>query len=192
MTNFGPRADLTAITGRTSPNRAWRRETIRTWDTSPSIKGAFCAVRGRQDDDRHARQADAPLRHRRDRQYQLAVQKPLLSQTIANTGTPASPTPPSSGGNFSRAAAAAPAVGLRPPSIAAAAAHSHPDCREPVFSACSLRQGGRYWTRKGVAFGRDLTSRPLGFASSSVMERDPNSRVNPHSHESNSHGNATR
>jgi hypothetical protein len=30
ITNFGPRADLTAITGRTSPKRAWRRETILT------------------------------------------------------------------------------------------------------------------------------------------------------------------
>jgi hypothetical protein len=29
-TNFGPRADLVAISGRTSPKSAWRRETIRT------------------------------------------------------------------------------------------------------------------------------------------------------------------
>ena len=45
MTNFGPRADLIAISGRTSSKRAWRRETIRTWDTSSSTTGAFCADR---------------------------------------------------------------------------------------------------------------------------------------------------
>src|ERR1700736_5094452 len=33
-------------------------------------------VRRRQDDDRAARPPDSPLRHRRDRQRQLALQKP--------------------------------------------------------------------------------------------------------------------
>jgi DNA replication protein DnaC len=36
-------------------------------------------VRRRQDDDRHARSADPPLRHCRDRQRQLGLQKPRIN-----------------------------------------------------------------------------------------------------------------
>ena len=99
---------------------------------SPSPTGRKCSAS--QDDDRHARQADAPLRHRRNRQYELAVQKPLLNLPPFATG--ARPAPRRRAGKFFRA---------------------QPDCRGPVFSAYSHREGGRYWTRKGVAFRRDLT-----------------------------------
>src|ERR1700728_4642756 len=43
-------------------------------------------VRRRQDDDRAARPPDPPLRHRRDRQRQLALQKPRR-----RSGSPRSP-----------------------------------------------------------------------------------------------------
>src|SRR5271168_825245 len=59
---------------------------------------------------------------------------------------------------FPRAAAVAPSVGLRPHSGATAAAHSHPGCRIALPQEDSIpRKGGQYWTRKGVAIGRDLT-----------------------------------
>src|SRR5258708_26741687 len=37
-------------------------------------------VRRRQDDHRHARSPDPPLRYHRDRQHQLAIQKPQLTK----------------------------------------------------------------------------------------------------------------
>jgi predicted DNA-binding protein YlxM (UPF0122 family) len=43
------------------------------------------AYRRRQNDNRHARSADAPLRYHRDRQHELAVQEPLLRPN--STGT---------------------------------------------------------------------------------------------------------
>lgn len=43
------------------------------------IRRLAAGVRGRQDDDGHARPPDAPLRYRRDRQHELAVQEPHLT-----------------------------------------------------------------------------------------------------------------
>ena len=45
------------------------------------LRRLAAGVRRRQDDHRHARSPDPPLRHRRDRQHQLAIQKPLLSKS---------------------------------------------------------------------------------------------------------------
>jgi len=44
------------------------------------LHGLVAGVRRCQNDNRHARPADAPLRHHRDRQYQLAVQEPFLTK----------------------------------------------------------------------------------------------------------------
>ena len=57
-------------------------------------------LRRRQDDYRHARSSDPPLRHHRDRQHQLAVQKPQLIDLPPQPSPPAhrvaprSPRPP--------------------------------------------------------------------------------------------------
>src|SRR5260370_13904291 len=86
-------------------------------------------VRAAQDVGRHARSADAPLRHHRDRQHELAVQEPfLIPNSETNCAAPcrcrdavarrgALRTPPAAG---------APPVGLPPPYVAPAAAPSHP------------------------------------------------------------------
>jgi DNA replication protein DnaC len=46
----------------------------------PGLRRLAADLRRRQDDHRHARPADASLRHHRDRQYQLAVQEPQLNK----------------------------------------------------------------------------------------------------------------
>src|SRR6266852_7308873 len=48
--------------------------------TCPYETGPVCSDRRCQDDYRHARSPDPPLRHHRDRQYQLAIQKPQLTK----------------------------------------------------------------------------------------------------------------
>src|SRR5713226_5250259 len=48
--------------------------------TCPFETGAVCSDRRCQDDYRHARSPDPPLRHHRDRQHQLAIQKPQLTK----------------------------------------------------------------------------------------------------------------
>ena len=55
MTNFGPRADLSPTIGSTWPKSPWRREIIRTSDTSPSTMGVFCVDRGSHARRRHPR-----------------------------------------------------------------------------------------------------------------------------------------
>ena len=91
MTNFGPRADLSPTIGSTWPKSPWRREIIRTSDTSPSTMGVFCVDRGSQDDHRVARPPHAPLRHRRDRQRKLALQEPRLTRDNLSSTKPRSP-----------------------------------------------------------------------------------------------------
>src|SRR5216684_1942617 len=60
----------------------------------------LCDVRRCQDDHRHARSPDPPLRHHRDRQHQLAIQKPKLTKPspgpppgLTHVGAQAPPTP---------------------------------------------------------------------------------------------------
>src|SRR5271154_3074201 len=70
--------------------------------------------------------------------YHLAPRRTFTSNPVPMPGTPS--------------------VGLRPHSGATAAAHSHPGCRIALPQEDSIpRKGGQYWTRKGVAIGRDLT-----------------------------------
>ena len=59
----------------------------RTREESRSDIVAFCRARRRQDDDRAPRSADPSLRNHRDRQRELALQKPHLSRRT----TPACP-----------------------------------------------------------------------------------------------------
>src|SRR6202166_4978363 len=70
--------------------------------------------------------------------YHLAPRRTFTSNPVPMPGTPT--------------------VGLRPHSRGTAAAHSHPGCRIALPQEDSIpRKGGQYWTRKGVAIGRDLT-----------------------------------
>src|SRR5260370_22890088 len=128
-----------------------------------------------KEDERHARSADAPLRHHRDRQHELAVQEPfLIPNSEANCAAPCRcrDAVARRGPLRTRAAAGAPPVGLRPPYVAPAAAHSHQIAARFPPQILAPR-GGHYWTRKGVTIGSDLT--PL--CSSNVLSATQRTRT---------------
>src|SRR5450759_909725 len=62
------------------PDQQALREHITADHHQPRLRRLAAGVRRRQDDHRHARPPDAPLRHHRDRQHQLAIQKPKLNK----------------------------------------------------------------------------------------------------------------
>src|ERR1700688_4495195 len=81
--------------------------------------------------------------------YHLAPRRTFTSNPVPMPGTPS--------------------VGLRPHFGATAAAHSHPGCRIALPQEDSIpRKGGQYWTRKGVAIGRDLTLSDCRFGPAST------------------------
>ncbi len=56
------------------------REHLAADHHQPRLRRLAAGVRRRQDDHRHARSPDPSLRHHRDRQHQLAIQKPKLTK----------------------------------------------------------------------------------------------------------------
>src|SRR5271167_739218 len=74
MTNFGPRADLSPRIGSTWPKSPWRREIIRTSDTSPSTMGVFCVDRGSRHDPRGHRPPCPSRYDPRNERRQLSTQ----------------------------------------------------------------------------------------------------------------------
>src|SRR5271167_2127672 len=74
MTNFGPRADLSPTIGSTWPKSPWRREIIRTSDTSPSTMGVFCVDRGPRHDARLHRPPRSSRDDPRNERRQLSTQ----------------------------------------------------------------------------------------------------------------------
>ena len=98
-----------------------------------------------------------------DRQHELALQKPLLSQALANRGNKTRQVGQSRrAGIFSRAASVAPPVGLRPSSGATEAAHSHPDRRALNCPDSSRHQGVVIGREGGSLLGSDAISMTIG------------------------------
>ena len=115
-------------------------------------------LRRRQNDDGHARPSDPSLRHRRNRQRQLALQKQLLSPIPLIS----SPSRQGERGEIFRTPQVSP---LRsgyafPPVRHLRRILHHRHRRKPKPRHSSRRIGGRYWTRTGLSVARDLTLDP--------------------------------
>src|SRR6266849_5866314 len=106
----------------------------------------LCDVRRRQDDHRHARSPDPPLRHHRDRQHQLAIQKPQLTKP--------SPGPPP---GLTHVGAQEPPTRAATSLVRALRVARGSLLCTTWISPIPSPQWGRDWTRKGVAFGCELT-----------------------------------
>ena len=93
---LGLYAGLSAVrSGRWSalvpPDQQALRKYLAAHHHKPRLRRLAPGLRRRQDDHRHARSPHPSLRHRRDRQHQLALQKPQLRKTLPRTPTQAYP-----------------------------------------------------------------------------------------------------
>ena len=106
------------------------------------LRRLAAGVRRRQNDHRHARPTDPPLRYRRDWQYELALQEPLLIPIPLISSSPRKRAER----NFFAPRRCRPSGRLRLPSRRHLGAFSsrHGAAQTTPFLT---PQGGRYWTR---------------------------------------------
>ena len=115
------------------------------------LRRLAAGVRRRQDDDRHARPADAPLRYRRDRQHELAVQKPLLTPRPHGRSVRARRR---NGEKFFRAPRCRPSGRATPSLRGDSAAHSHTVVARPSPAIRHATRGSLLAAKRGRAWKR--------------------------------------